>query len=114
METLRPHRPRAIAPLVRRYAGGPRLESLGVQDLHEPSELLFENHAALEELADALAGLPHPLWFPRLPSGRVSYAARIGKDDRLIAVGDMSWQDYEVTVPVTVPVKPASTPVELR
>jgi hypothetical protein len=26
------------------------------------------------------------LWFPRLPSGRVSYAARIGKDDRLIAV----------------------------
>jgi hypothetical protein len=26
------------------------------------------------------------LWFPRLPYGRVSYAARIGKDDRLIAV----------------------------
>jgi hypothetical protein len=26
------------------------------------------------------------LWFPRLPAGRVSYAARIGKDDRLIAV----------------------------
>lgn len=25
-------------------------------------------------------------WFPRLPAGRVSYAARIGKDDRLIAV----------------------------
>src|SRR5688572_29905307 len=24
------------------------------------------------------------LWYPRLPSGRVSYAARIGKDDRLI------------------------------
>ena len=26
------------------------------------------------------------LWFPRLPSGRVSYAARIGKDGRLIAI----------------------------
>jgi hypothetical protein len=26
------------------------------------------------------------LWFPRLPAGRVSYAARIGKDDRLISV----------------------------
>jgi hypothetical protein len=26
------------------------------------------------------------LWFPRLPFGRVSYAARIGKDDKLIAV----------------------------
>jgi hypothetical protein len=26
------------------------------------------------------------LWYPRLPAGRVSYAARIGKDDRLIAV----------------------------
>ena len=26
------------------------------------------------------------LWYPRMPYGRVSYAARIGKDDRLIAV----------------------------
>ena|SRR5687767_8636559 len=26
------------------------------------------------------------LWFPRLPYGRVSYAARIGKDGRLVAV----------------------------
>jgi hypothetical protein len=26
------------------------------------------------------------LWFPRLPFGRVSYAARIGKDDKLIGV----------------------------
>ena len=26
------------------------------------------------------------LWFPRLPYGRVSYAARIGKDDKLIAI----------------------------
>jgi hypothetical protein len=26
------------------------------------------------------------LWYPRLPYGRVSYAARIGKDDKLIAV----------------------------
>ena len=26
------------------------------------------------------------LWYPRLPYGRVSYAARIGKDDKLIAI----------------------------
>jgi len=26
------------------------------------------------------------LWFPRLPAGRVSYAARIGRDDKLIAI----------------------------
>ena len=26
------------------------------------------------------------LWFPRLPAGRVSYAARIGADGRLVAV----------------------------
>ena len=26
------------------------------------------------------------LWYPRQPSGAVSYAARIGKDDRLIAI----------------------------
>jgi hypothetical protein len=26
------------------------------------------------------------LWFPRLPDGRVSYAARIGKDGKLIAI----------------------------
>jgi hypothetical protein len=26
------------------------------------------------------------LWYPLLPYGRVSYAARIGKDDRLIAI----------------------------
>ena len=26
------------------------------------------------------------LWFPRLPAGRVSYAARIGKDGKLVAI----------------------------
>jgi hypothetical protein len=34
----------------------------------------------------ATAGGETILWFPRLPYGRVSYAARISKDDRLIAV----------------------------
>ena len=34
----------------------------------------------------AAAGGETILWFPRLPYGRVSYAARISKDDRLIAV----------------------------
>jgi hypothetical protein len=34
----------------------------------------------------AAAGGETILWFPRLPYGRVSYAARIGKDDKLIAI----------------------------
>ena len=34
------------------------------------------------------------LWFPRLPAGRVSYAARIGKDDRLIAVEQRLTKEY--------------------
>jgi hypothetical protein len=34
------------------------------------------------------------LWFPRLPAGRVSYAARIGKDDRLIAVEQRLTREY--------------------
>ena len=34
------------------------------------------------------------LWYPRLPSGRVSYAARIGKDDRLIAIEQRLTREY--------------------
>jgi hypothetical protein len=34
------------------------------------------------------------LWYPRLPSGRVSYAARIGGDDRLIAIEQRLTRQY--------------------
>jgi len=34
------------------------------------------------------------LWFPRLPAGRVSYAARIGTDDRLIAIEQRLTREY--------------------
>ena len=34
------------------------------------------------------------LWYPRLPSGRVSYAARIGSDDRLIAIEQRLTAEY--------------------
>lgn len=34
------------------------------------------------------------LWFPRLPAGRVSYAARIGKDDKLVAVEQRLTRQY--------------------
>src|SRR5688572_4624988 len=34
------------------------------------------------------------LWFPRLPAGRVSYAARIGSDDRLIAIEQRLTREY--------------------
>jgi hypothetical protein len=40
------------------------------------------------------AGGETVLWFPRLPAGRVSYAARIGKDDRLIAVEQRLTREY--------------------
>jgi hypothetical protein len=40
------------------------------------------------------------LWFPRLPAGRVSYAARIGKDDRLIAVEQrLTRENFETLKP---------------
>jgi len=34
------------------------------------------------------------LWYPRLPYGRVSFAARIGKDDKLIAVEQRLTKEY--------------------
>lgn len=34
------------------------------------------------------------LWFPRLPAGRVSYAARIGKDDKLVAIEQRLTRQY--------------------
>jgi hypothetical protein len=34
------------------------------------------------------------LWYPRLPYGRVSYAARIGKDDKLIAIEQRLTREY--------------------
>jgi hypothetical protein len=34
------------------------------------------------------------LWFPRLPAGRVSYAARIGTDNRLIAIEQRLTREY--------------------
>jgi hypothetical protein len=34
------------------------------------------------------------LWFPRLPAGRVSYAARISKDDKLIAIEQRLTREY--------------------
>jgi hypothetical protein len=38
------------------------------------------------------------LWFPRLPYGRVSYAARIGKDDKLIAVEQRLTRENALTL----------------
>lgn len=70
-----PQSPRAIAPLVTRGDGHARLESLGVQDLDEPSDLLFESPAALAELACALVEQGQPLWLPRLPADSPSVGA---------------------------------------
>lgn len=77
------HAPRAIAPLVRRWAGGPRLELLGVQELNEPQQLLFADEAALAELAEALTRQSCGLWFERLPAeGPVVAALRRAFDQR--------------------------------
>src|SRR5262245_16593193 len=63
-----PHAPVAIAPLVRRLTGRTRLESLGVYELHEPSDLIYSDHRSLLALVTALAELGHALWLPRVPA----------------------------------------------
>jgi CelD/BcsL family acetyltransferase involved in cellulose biosynthesis len=58
----------AIAPLVRRPNWlGSSLESVGVTELYEPTDLLYLDEAALRVLADALLRLRLPLAFERLP-----------------------------------------------
>lgn len=51
---------------------------------------------AMAPLAEKRAGANGEtvLWFPRLPYGRVSYAARIGQDDRLVAVEQRLTREY--------------------
>jgi CelD/BcsL family acetyltransferase involved in cellulose biosynthesis len=57
----------AIAPLVRTRGPVPRLESLGVRELFEPSDFLYASGDALAALADRLARQPLPLQLQRVP-----------------------------------------------
>jgi CelD/BcsL family acetyltransferase involved in cellulose biosynthesis len=60
--------PRAIAPLVRSPSFHSRLVLAGVADLYEPTDFLYADQAALDELAEALAALGRPLFLGRIPS----------------------------------------------
>ncbi len=62
------HAPEAIAPLVRRPGVWPRLELLGVRELCEPLDLLFDGQDALDALAEGLVNLGQPLWLERMPA----------------------------------------------
>lgn len=60
--------PQAIAPLVARGSWGKQLEQIGVNELYEPTDLLYANETALENLAAKLAKLGAPLRLGRLPA----------------------------------------------
>ncbi len=70
-----PHeRPVALAPLIRRSGALPRLELLGVRELYEPMDLVYQSPAAATTLAGVLAlvGLPLLLQRVRADSPTVS------------------------------------------
>ena len=66
---------RAAAPLVASPQGrlGP-LELAGVSTLYEPTDLLYEDEAALRELVDALLRQGRPLMLARLPAASPAVA----------------------------------------
>jgi CelD/BcsL family acetyltransferase involved in cellulose biosynthesis len=69
------HRPVAIAPVVQRQGSPPRLEILGVNELHEPTDLCYDDAASLDALAEAMAGLRVPIVLKRLPAESPAIAA---------------------------------------
>src|ERR1051325_9064520 len=60
--------PLAIAPLIKRPGGLPRLEQLGVRTLHEPMDLIYKNPAAAASLLEAIAHLGLPVFLERVPA----------------------------------------------
>lgn len=65
----------AIAPLVRAKGVLGRLEYLGVKILREPTDLVFSDPVALENLANALLKLGSPLFLDRIPADSPTVAA---------------------------------------
>jgi hypothetical protein len=70
-----PAQPAAIAPLVEVADVPPRLEMLGVRDLHEPVDFLYSDPRALEALAKAVALTREPLRLDRIPADSPFIAA---------------------------------------
>jgi CelD/BcsL family acetyltransferase involved in cellulose biosynthesis len=64
--------PRAITALAR---SGVRAELIGAAELGEPTDLLFSDEHAVDEMARALADLTLPLLLRRLPGGSPSVGA---------------------------------------
>ena len=62
-----PHeRPLAVAPLIRRSGALTRLELLGVRELFEPTDLVYQSPAAATTLASVLAHTGLPLFLERV------------------------------------------------
>lgn len=57
----------AIAPLAQRRGQVPRLEILGVSELSEPTDFVYRDRAALEELIGELLAEGTPLFLKRVP-----------------------------------------------
>ncbi|HEU4651370.1 MAG TPA: GNAT family N-acetyltransferase, partial [Croceibacterium sp.] len=66
--------PRALAAFVRPRAGG-ALEALGVKQLFEPTDFLYESEEALGALAEALRAQGDALHLPRIPADSPAVAA---------------------------------------
>ncbi len=62
------HDPRALAALVRPHSSSGSLEALGVRQLFEPMDVLYEDQDALEALALALWRRGDALHLPRIPA----------------------------------------------
>ncbi len=72
----RDHEPAGLAALaVRRFYGVRRMAMLGVDDHHEPMDLLYADPQAVEPLAAAIAELRMPLQFGRIPADSPAVAA---------------------------------------
>ena len=65
----------ALAPLVRRGDGIPRLDLLGVDETGEPSDLLAASPSALAELAEVLVQTGRPVHLKRIPAASPTVAA---------------------------------------
>ena len=80
-------RPLAIAPLIRRRSGLPRLELLGVGTLHEPMDLIYKNPAAVASLVEAVAHLGLPVFLERVPA-----------ESSTVAMAKQAWRGRGVVV----------------
>src|SRR5256712_10519453 len=68
-------RPVAIAPLIRRQGELPRLELLGLRELHESMDFVYREAADVAMLAEGVAQLGLPLFLERVPAESLTVSA---------------------------------------